>query len=52
MNPTTLFDLIERIDEIIDILTNEPTDCYIPLDLAYQLRDELMEVNSDQIEEE
>ena len=38
--------LLERIDELIQILTEHENECYVPLEVAQQLRDELLSISS------
>jgi hypothetical protein len=35
-------ELLERVDEIIGVLQEDEEKCYVALDVAHQLRDELV----------
>lgn len=47
IDTSTLQDLIQRVDEVIAIMTENDSDCYVALEIAYQLRDELQVVSTD-----
>lgn len=51
MNISTLEDLFQLADEIIDVLEEHQDTVCVPLDIAYQLKDELANIIPDDEEE-
>lgn len=47
IDSSSLQDLLLRLDEIIEILNDYEDDCYVPLEVAHQLRDELCQIIPD-----
>jgi hypothetical protein len=41
MNTTSLYELLERVDDFIAALEQDENRFYVAIDLAHQLRDEL-----------
>lgn len=41
---TSLTDLLERVDEIINTLEQDDNRFYVVIDIAHQLRDELTQI--------
>lgn len=52
MNVPTIEDLIEQVDEMISTMFEHEEACYIPLEVAQQLRDELLQILTEHADDE
>lgn len=46
MDQYTIDDILERIDELIEILNEHEEVLYIPIEVAHQLRDEIEQIDT------
>lgn len=44
LDAMSLDELLARVDEIVDVLSEYEEQCYIPLEIAQQLQDELRQI--------
>lgn len=51
MNQYVFDDLIDRIDEILEMMNNHEELCVVAIEVAHQLRDEVSQIEVDYEEE-
>ena len=45
-------DLVEHVNELIDYLSEHEDTFYVALDVAHQLRDEIVQITSEELSDE